>query len=241
MQTVKLFAMPVHNVTLGESLECIDRMVQGGGAHLVVTLGVEMVMRAKGDPEFVRLVQGASLVVPDSSGILWACRHYGNPLRERVPGIDILQETARQADKYPWRVFFLGGKPGVAQEAARRMREEYPEFRVAGHHHGYFDDDAPVIEAIRDAKTQVLFVALGSPAQEKWFHKNRESLGDIVAIGVGGSLDVVSGQVRRAPVFFQKTGTEWLYRLLTQPSRIGRMMALPAFAVKVLTSKGDKL
>ena len=241
MQTFKLFGLPVYDVTLDECLERIDIMVKQGGSHLIITLGVEMVMRARNDPDFVSIARDASLVVPDSVGILWACRHYGNPLRQRVPGIDILQASARQAERYPWRVFFLGAKPGVAGQAARRMSEQYPSFKVVGHHHGYFDDDEPVIRAIREAETQVLFVALGSPAQEKWFDKNRETLGNLVAIGVGGSLDVVSGSVKRAPLFFRKTGTEWLYRLLTQPSRIGRMMALPAFAAKVLTSKGDKL
>jgi N-acetylglucosaminyldiphosphoundecaprenol N-acetyl-beta-D-mannosaminyltransferase len=234
METGSLFGLKVHKLTMDQALQEIDSLVRGGGAHLVVTLGVEMVMRAEKDPEFFQAVNGASLVIPDSVGILWACRKTGFPLPERLPGIDVLTRAARQAEKYPWRVFFLGAKPGTAEEAARRMKEEYPAFNVAGFHHGYFQDDGPVIDRIREAGTQVLFIAMGSPAQEKWFLKNRDRLGNVVAIGVGGSLDVLSGSVKRAPAFFRNLGLEWLHRLISEPSRMGRMAALPAFVIKVL-------
>lgn len=229
--------LKVHNVSLAQAMDEVDRLVKSGGAHLVVTLGVEMVMRAEKDRDFFHIVNDASLVVPDSVGILWGCSKLGHKLQERVPGVDLFYESARNREKYPWRIFLLGAKPGVAEKAAEIMKKDYPGYNVVGAHHGYFKEDEEVIDKITSANPDVLFVAMGSPAQEKWFVKHRERLGNVVALGVGGSLDVVAGNVKRAPVFFQKTGLEWFHRLITQPHRAGRMIALPAFVVKVLTKR----
>ncbi|MFP4498130.1 MAG: WecB/TagA/CpsF family glycosyltransferase [Vulcanimicrobiota bacterium] len=235
----RIFGLNIHRVTLDETMELIDNMVKQGGAHLVVTLGVEMIMRAQNDPEFANIVNEASLVVPDSVGVLWSCKKGGFALKERVPGVDILYSSARNREKYPWKVFFLGAKPGTAERAKEKIEKEFPGYQVVGTHHGYFREDREVIDIIRDANPDILFIALGSPFQEKWFMKNRHQLGDIVALGVGGSLDVVSGEARRAPVFFQKMGLEWFYRLVTQPARFKRMLVLPAFAIKVLIEGTD--
>jgi N-acetylglucosaminyldiphosphoundecaprenol N-acetyl-beta-D-mannosaminyltransferase len=234
MESVSVCGLKVNDVTMEQTLESIDRMVSGGGSHLVVTLGVEMVMRTNRDREFIDIVNNASLVVPDSVGIQWAGRKAGGRFPERVTGIDILTAAARQNEYYKWKVFFLGAKPGVAEEAAENMKRDYPEFRIVGTHHGYFDNDEEIIDKIKSADINVLFIALGSPYQEKWFMKNRERLGNIVALGVGGSFDVISGTVRRAPVFMRKLGLEWFYRLVTQPARFGRMLALPRFAIRIL-------
>jgi N-acetylglucosaminyldiphosphoundecaprenol N-acetyl-beta-D-mannosaminyltransferase len=234
MESVRICGLKVNNVSMNQALEEIDRMVREGGTHLVVTLGVEMVMRSDNDREFIDIVNNASLVVPDSVGILWAGRRAGCKLSERVPGIDILTGAASQSERYKWNVFFLGAKPGVAEKAAENIKKDYPDFRIVGTHHGFFDNDEEIIEKIKSADTNILFVALGSPYQEKWFEKNRKRFGNIIALGVGGSFDVISGTVKRAPVFMRKLGLEWFYRLVTQPSRLVRMLALPRFAIRVL-------
>jgi N-acetylglucosaminyldiphosphoundecaprenol N-acetyl-beta-D-mannosaminyltransferase len=236
METVQVCGLKVNDVTMQQALDSIDRMVSEGGAHLVVTLGVEMVMRSDNDNdnEFIDIVNNASLVVPDSVGIQWAGRKAGGKFPERVTGIDILTGAAKQNEKYQWKVFFLGAKPGVAEKAAENMKKDYPGFRIVGTYHGYFDKDEEIIDRIKAAGTDVLFIALGSPYQEKWFMKNRERFGDITALGVGGSFDVISGTVKRAPVFMRKLGLEWFYRLITQPTRFVRMLALPRFAMRIL-------
>jgi len=234
METIHILGVKVHNLSMDETLQEIDRLILSGGSHLIVTLGVEMVMHAQKDTEFRDIVNSASLVVPDSVGILWAGKKAGVRLKCRVPGIDIINAMSRKSEKYPWRVFLLGAKPGVTDKAVEKIREKYPGFNCVGTYHGYFDEDNEAIEQIRKADPQLLLIGMGFPAQEKWFHRNRYKLGDMVAIGVGGSFDVLSGNIKRAPDIFRKTGLEWFYRLITQPSRIGRMTALPAFVIKML-------
>ncbi|MCD4783076.1 MAG: WecB/TagA/CpsF family glycosyltransferase [Candidatus Eremiobacteraeota bacterium] len=236
MDTIHILGTKVHNLSMDETLDEIDNLIQSGGAHLIVTLGVEMVMHAQKDAEFREIVNNASLVVPDSVGILWAGKKSGVKLKGRAPGIDIINRMTGEAKKYPWRVFLLGAKPGVTDKASRIIKEKHPDFNCVGTYHGYFKDDDEAIEQIKKANPQLLLIGMGFPAQEKWFHRNRDKLGDMVAIGVGGSFDVLSGNIKRAPAFFQKTGLEWFYRLITQPSRFHRMTAIPAFVIKVLFS-----
>lgn len=237
MKEINVMGLKVHNVSMHQALEAMDELVKDKKAHLVVTLGVEMVMKAEKDREFFEIINQASLVVPDSVGILWAAKKMGSPLKQRVPGIDLIHSAARENQKYPWKIFFLGAAPGVAEKAARKLEELYPGFSVAGVHHGYFEDDGEVIDKINKCNPDVLFIAMGSPTQEKWFVRNRDKLKEVVAIGVGGSFDVISGRLKRAPPIFRKLGLEWFYRLITQPSRIKRMLALPAFAIKILTRR----
>ncbi|MFH0801460.1 MAG: WecB/TagA/CpsF family glycosyltransferase [bacterium] len=236
---VELFSCKVHAVDMEEAVLRIGDFIEGKKFHLVVTLGTEMVVQAQKDEEFRAILNQADLAVPDSAGICWACRRAGTPLKGRVPGIDLLQRLAALAPQKNWHLFFLGSAPGVAEEAGKALSEKIPGFSPAGSFHGYFKDDTEAIERIREAKPDILLVALGSPRQEKWLWHNRERLQVPVAIGIGGSLDVISGRRRRAPSWMQKTGLEWLHRLLTEPSRFKRMQALPAFVRMVLT-RGEK-
>lgn len=137
-------------------------------------------------------------------------------------------------------LFLLGSKPGVADSAADKLRIRYPGLRIVGTHDGYFKEDAPVIEMIRSSGADVVFVCLGAPKQEKWMMKNGEATGAHLLMGLGGCLDVFSGNVQRAPEAFQKLGLEWFYRLLKNPSRIGRMMRLPLFLVHVAGERGNR-
>jgi len=155
------------------------------------------------------------------------------PIHVRVPGIELGERVLSLADS-SLPVYFMGGKPGVAEEAAKRMREKYPKLTVCGTHDGYFqkfgEENDAVIKNINESGASVLFVCLGAPAQEKWIYENRSKLPGVrLFMGLGGSLDIFSGNAERAPEFFCKFGLEWFYRLLKQPSRIGRMMNLPKF------------
>lgn len=234
MEKTSILGVKVYNLSMEETLEEMNRLITSGGSHLLVTLGVEMVMAAQKDEEFKNIINDASLVVPDSVGIIWAAKKSGMKLRERVPGVEIIDKVAATSDKYKWKAFFLGAKPGVAKEAAQKLMGKYPDFKCVGEHHGYFKDDGEVLDMINETEPNLIFVALGFPAQEKWFVKNREKLGSSIVIGVGGSFDVISGRIKRAPMFYRKLGLEWFHRLITEPKRIIRMMALPAFVLNVI-------
>ncbi len=185
------------------------------------------------------MINSADLVTPDGSGIVWAARYLGEPVPERVTGIDLMREICKQAHYNGWKIFLLGGAPGVAAEAAEQLQIEYPNIKIVGTHHGYFpeDEERNVMELIKSAGPDIIFVALGAPRQEFWIKSHQENLPVKVAVGVGGSFDVVSGRVKRAPQWMQRLRLEWLARLIKEPWRAKRMLALPKFVLLVMKSK----
>ena len=219
------------DVTMDEAVDRALAMLEEDGPHLVVTPNPEIVQRAKQDPEFARILAGAHLVIPDGIGVVYAARILGRPLKGRVPGIDFAAALLGRAAGMGKRLYLLGAAPGVAEQAAVNLQAAYPGLVVCGAHDGYFQEDGPVADAIRAARADIVFVCLGVPKQEKWIDANGEAAGARLYIGLGGSLDVFAGKVERAPESFQKLGLEWLYRLIRQPSRIGRMSRLPLFLV----------
>lgn len=233
MESLQILGVRVDRVNLEQALGVMEDFISSGHPHLVVTLGTEMVMAARRDPGLTALINGAELVVPDTVGILWAAKRQGTPLPQRLAGIDLIQALAQRAAHKGWKLYLLGGRPGVAEDAARRLCGLYPGLEVAGVQHGYFDDDAMVVDDIRRASPRILLLALGFPKQEQWFQKHREALGVPLAMGVGGSFDVLAGRVARAPGWMIGLGLEWLYRLLRHPQRAIRMLALPRFVAAV--------
>lgn len=212
-------------------------LIHGGGAALVVTLGVEMVMAAQRDEEFRRVVNGAALVTCDTIGLLLASRLRGGPLRERVTGVELVDSlAARSASHGDVRLYLLGGGGDTALRAAEALRRTYRGVTIAGARDGYFrpDESDSVAAAIRASGANVLLAGLGSPKQELWLAQYLGATRCGVGIGVGGSLDVFAGNVVRAPAFYQRAGLEWAYRLAKEPSRWRRQLALPRFAVAAL-------
>ena len=167
-------------------------------------------------------------------------RSLGTPLRGRVPGIEYAQALMARMGAEGRSLFLLGAKPGYAEQAAERLRETYPGLPIVGTNDGYFKEDAPVVEKIRQSGAEVVFVCLGSPKQEHWMARYGADTGAKLLVGLGGSLDIFSGNVRRAPPVFCKLGLEWLYRLMKEPKRIGRMMKLPLFLVHVIQERGKR-
>lgn len=231
-----ILGIPLHCVSMQEAVGRVSCMIERGSPHLVVTLGTEMVMNARRDRQFREVACGADLLVPDSVGVVWAARRQGIRQAVKVAGVDLMDALGAEGARQGWRFFFLGGKPGVAEEASRSMAARHAGLIVAGHHHGYFQDDAEVVRLIRDSRPHVLLAALGSPRQEVWCRRRGSEMGVPVAMGVGGAFDVLAGHVQRAPRWMIRLGLEWFYRLVSDPSRAGRMLVLPVFALLVLLS-----
>lgn len=240
MRRISILGAEIDPLTLEEAVNRAAALVASGGAHQVVTLNPEYLYRAQRERDLLEIAREAALVTADGVGIVWAARVHGFFLPERVTGIDLLLALCRRAAAEGWRVFLLGGRPGVAKEAAARLVRDYPGLTVAGTHHGYFSgaEEATVLEQIRAAQPQLLFVGLGAPKQERWIFQQRAALGSLVAVGVGGSFDVLSGRAKRAPAWMRRLGLEWLGRLLLEPRRWRRMLVLPCFALLVLRARG---
>ena len=220
------------DLTREEAAQAGAGLLRSGSFHYVVTPNPEFILSSEKDPEFRRILNEADLVLPDGIGVVYSAKILGTPLKERVPGIDFAADMLAQLNEMGGRLFLLGAKPGVAELAAANLKDAHPGLIVCGTHDGYFREDGPVVEEIRAAAADVVFVCLGAPKQELWMVEHGPATGAHLMVGLGGSLDVFAGVVERAPEGFQKLGLEWLYRLAKEPKRIGRMAKLPLVLVQ---------
>jgi len=222
--------------------ECLDRiavLIEAQAPAQVITLNAEIVYQAQTNPQLLEIINQASLVTPDGIGIVWGGRQLGYPIKERVSGIDLLLSICQTAPTRGWKVYLLGSAPGVADEAARQLCQHYPGLSICGSHHGYFQDaDLPaLIEDINRSQADILVVSLGAPKQEIWISQHRAEISVPVCIGTGGSLDVIAGYKKRAPGWIIRMNLDWLYRLLAEPTRWRRQLALPKFVGLIIKSK----
>lgn len=234
---VDVLGVSFDNVTMDEAVARGMELVCGEGTHYVVTPNPEIVEVCRENPAARDAVNGADLVLPDGVGVVKGAAMLGTPLKEKTPGIEFAAGLMGKMAQQGKSLYLLGAKPGVAELAGQRLVQRYPGLRIAGTHDGYFKEDGPVVDAIRQSGADVVFVCLGAPKQELWMAKNGPATGAHLLCGLGGSLDVFAGVVARAPKFWSDYGLEWFYRLCKEPRRIGRMMKLPLFLVHVKQEK----
>lgn len=235
--TVDILGLPVHAVTMTETLALVRRFMGEKGVHQIATVNPEFVMKAQADKRFMQVLHEADLCLPDGVGLLYAARYLGERLPERVPGSELVYYLAELAAREGWRLYLLGAAPGVAEQAAEILRERYPRLAIAGTYAGSPDpaENEGIVARINESEAEMLYVAFGAPRQDKWIARNKEALATVrLAVGVGGSLDFITGRAVRAPRWVQKLGLEWLHRLLHEPWRWRRMLALPRFALRVI-------
>lgn len=234
---VNILGYKVDNVTMDEALQRVEYYIQKRQPRHVVTINPEIIMTAETNDELHRALKRADLVVPDGSGVVWASRYIGHPIGERVPGVDLMQRMLALAAEKGYRVYLLGAAPGVAKQVALKVMELYPGCTICGTQDGYFkeEEEPAVVEAIAQARPDMLFCALGPPRPaEIWIQRHLSSLNVPVSMGVGGSFNIIAGITKRAPVWMQKMNLEWLHRTLSDPKRIKRLAALPRFVLKVI-------
>jgi len=234
---INVLGVGFDNVTMAEAVDRGMELLGQEGAHYVVTPNPEIVEVCRENPEAMEAVNGADLVLADGIGVIKGAAMLGMPLKERCPGIEFAAGLMEKMAGEGLSLFLLGAKPGVAEQAAEKLAEQYPGLKIAGTHDGYFKEDGPVVETIRSSGADCVFVCLGAPKQEFWMRKNGSATGAKLLCGLGGSLDVFAGTVERAPKFFRDHGLEWFYRLCKDPKRIGRMMKLPLFLIHVKQEK----
>ncbi|WP_408007890.1 WecB/TagA/CpsF family glycosyltransferase [Pseudalkalibacillus sp. A8] len=204
----------------------------------VITANPEIVMYASEDVSYKNVLNDADYVTPDGIGIVKAARILGTPIKERVSGFDIMCNLLQIANENRFSVYLLGAKEEVLQSAEANIQATYPNVDIVGSHNGYFDwEDNNIVNEIQQLKPDMVFVALGLPRQENWIAENIHHFDKGIFMGVGGSFDVFAGIVKRAPVIYQNLNLEWFYRLVKQPSRARRMLALPKFMIKVIGQK----
>lgn len=244
---MRILGTRIDNVNMSQA---ISRAVEGMREHppfVVVTPNSEIVVKANEDSRLQNIIESAGLVVPDGIGLVIGSKLVGEPLEERVTGIDLMDRLLANAEKSGERVYLMGGKEGIAELAKEKIKQKYPQINIVGTCNGYFkgvhskyeghQEELQIVENIKNHNVDILFVALGAPGQEFFIDKYKNQLGAKLLMGVGGSFDVISGTVKRAPEIWQKIGMEWAYRLIKEPWRIKRAGALPVFAVNVLVHR----
>lgn len=239
MDSVTIVGLRVDRLSVDEVLERLGNYIAERAPRHVVTADASMAVIARDDADLSAIVAGADLVTPDGAGILWASRLLRTPIRHKVSGVDLVGHLCRLSAERGHRLFFLGAGPGVADEAAASLRRRYPGAQIVGTRDGYFSaaQEPDVVAQIKQAAPDVLLVAFGIPKQEKWITRHKAVLGVPVSLGIGGSFDVYSGRVRRAPVWMQSAGLEWLHRLAANPKKIGKVMTLPKFVLLALRQR----
>lgn len=238
-ERIEILGVPVDCVDMEQSLDVVDRMIQKGKAKTVIAVNPEKIIKARNDPELLELLRSAGLLIPDGIGAVIAAKLlYGKSI-SRVPGSELMPAICERSITKGYKLFLLGATPEVSEKVVEVLIREYPDIKVVGHQHGYYseDEDQALIDYINASEADVLFVALGSPRQELWMEKYLPKLNVKVCQGVGGTFDVIAGEVRRAPSIFRRFHLEWLYRLLSQPRRLIRQTALPKFVYLVLKEK----
>lgn len=231
MNSIELAGVKVDNITLAESLGKLEEFIAERTPHLIATPNPEMIVAAQEDEELFNILNNAHLRLPDGISMVVVSRILRTPLRERVTGIDFLLASAKLAAQKGWKIFLLGSAPGMAEKAAQNLVSRFPGLKVSGTNDGYFkpSDDPQIIGKIKKVKPDILFAGLGAGRQEKWLAAHLNELQVPVSVGVGGSFDVIAGKKQRAPGWIQALYIEWLYRLITEPQRWNRQLALPKF------------
>ncbi|MCK8816001.1 WecB/TagA/CpsF family glycosyltransferase [Natroniella sulfidigena] len=235
---VEILGVKINNLTFQEALSRIESFLESDQANLIVTPNPEMIIRANYDRQLKEILNSAELALADGVGLLLAAKMLGTELKERITGVGLVQRLLKLGSQRGLRFYFLGAEPGIAAQAKKNLQQQYPQLMIKTHH-GYLDRklEEKVIAEIEANQIDVLLVGMGVPLQEKWLNKHLTSLQVPVGIGVGGVFDVLAGKKKRAPVVMQKFGLEWFFRLLQEPSRAGRMVAIPEFVLKVLRQR----
>lgn len=240
-ETVKIMGVEIDNITLEEAGQITKELIKTShkSCQLIAAPNVEFIMTAQKDYEFFEILNSAKLATPDSIGVEIAAKMQKKPLKERIPGQAYFRKVLEVGEKEGWTFYFLGGKGDTAQRAIQNVKKIYPDLKVVGCHEGFFEKEMEeeVIKQINELEPNVLFVAMGAPAQEKWIAKHQQELKVDVAAGQGGTFDYEAGNIKRAPKWMQKMGMEWLWRLMLQPSRIRRMLVLPVYLIKIIFAK----
>lgn len=217
------------NITMEEAVAAGRAFLTGEKTACCVTPNAEMAYEALRNEDFRAVLNSADLVLPDGAGVVLGAKILKTPLKQKVAGIEFAQNMLPVYEELGSRLYLLGSKPGVAELAAEKMRQKHPNLIICGTADGYFKDEDEVVRKINEAKADALYVCLGSPKQENFMFSHRDDLNVRLMAGLGGTLDGIAGTVKRAPKWMIKLQLEWLYRLIKEPRRLGRMMRLPKF------------
>ncbi len=249
MKKIDMMGTRINNVTMDEAVNTCEKKVNNGEQFVIYTPNSEIIMMANRDEEFKELLNKSDLNIPDGIGLIYASKIKKHPLKEKVAGYDLTVNLIKLANEKGLKIYFVGGKPGVAEKAAQSIKKDYPNVNIVGVSDGYFkgthlgmqghEEEKRIIDDINDKSPDMLFVGFGAKKQEQWIEYNKNLINAKIIVGNGGTVDGLAGEVKRAPDIYIKLGLEWFYRLMKEPKRIKRQILLPQFMLKVIFSGND--
>lgn len=244
-ERIRILNIGIHNLTRDKALDYIEQMAQSDHPYLICTPNVDYIVKAQRDEELKNIINTTDLTIADGMGVVYASHLLGTPLKMNVSGRLTVPEMCKMAEKKGLKVFLLGGKPGVADRAKDKLEQSFPKLMISGVHNGYFtaDEELGVIEKVKLSNCDILFLALGTPKQEKWMVKHQFLLNVPVTIGVGSSLDRISGDFRSPPKWMTDIGIEWFFRIFQDPIRLGKRYLIedPIFFVWIIKERLNRL
>lgn len=249
MKKIDMMGTRINNVTMDEAVNTCEKKVNNGEQFVIYTPNSEIIMMANRDEEFKELLNKSDLNIPDGIGLIYASKIKKHPLKEKVAGYDLTVNLIKLANEKGLKIYFVGGKPGVAEKASQNIKKDFPNVNIVGVSDGYFkgthlgmqghEEEKRLIADINDKAPDMLFVGFGAKKQERWIEYNKNLINAKIIVGNGGTFDGLSGEVKRAPDIYIKLGLEWFYRLMKEPKRIKRQILLPQFMLKVIFSGND--
>lgn len=238
MQHVRIMDIPFINESKINILKSIHNAIQNKNKKFIVTANPEIVMETRKDKNYKSIIQSADYIIPDGIGILLAAKRKKTPIKERIPGVELMEDMLEYANTHKKTCYFLGAEAKVNHALVKKVKMHYPDLIIGGSHHGFFElNDTSIVEDVKNSNADIIFVALGFPRQEKWIYQNYENFDKGVFMGVGGSFDVISETVKRAPKLWIKLNLEWLYRIIIQPTRVNRIFVVIKFLLLTLFKK----
>ena len=232
---VNVLGIGVDNITRAQAVAKVMQMIKEGGVHHIVPMNPYKLMKTRGSNDLRVLINKADIHLPSGGGLMWAARKLKRPLKEQVLLISFMMDLVRISEIKEFSIFTVGGKPEVSEAAFSNIRKSFPKIRIVGHHGGYFDKDREkaVVEAMRKSEANIFFIGLGFPKEDRWIQSIRKDFMNAVFISVGGSIDILSGTIKKAPPYFMDRGLDWFYRIITRPWRIDRFFRTIWFFIRV--------
>ncbi len=249
MKKLDIMGIRIDNVDMKEAINSCQSKIDNNEQYIIYTPNTEFIMMADKDDEFKQLLNKSDLNIPDGVGLIYAAKMKKSPLKEKVAGFDLTVNLIKLANEKGLKIYFVGGKPGVAEKAVEMISKDYPNVKIVGTRDGYFkgthlgmqghEEEKELIADINDKAPDILFVGFGAKKQEQWIETNKKLINVKIIVANGGTVDGLAGEVKRAPDIYIKLGLEWLYRLIKEPKRIKRQILLPQFMIKIIFSGKD--
>jgi N-acetylglucosaminyldiphosphoundecaprenol N-acetyl-beta-D-mannosaminyltransferase len=236
---VNINGVGVDNVNLSQAVVKTMNMINDNHVHHIMLLNPYKIQKIKSNQELQLISNMADLHLASGAGINWAAKMLKKPLKERVPALSYIMDLIRISEKNQYTIFLVGGKPEITEKAFFNIKKSFPNIRIVGRHGGYFniDREKSVIEAMRKSQANIILVGLGFPKEDKWIYKIKNKFTNTIFISVGGSFDIISGEIKKAPAYFMKNGLDWLYRILIRPWRIGKLIRVFIFTMQITFTK----